>query len=34
MIFIEDVDMEKTYGFSDLALYSIIFAGLLIALFS
>lgn len=27
-------DMDKTYGFSDLALYSALFAVLIIALFS
>lgn len=34
MIMKEDAVMKKTYGFSDLALYSMLFAGLIIALFS
>jgi hypothetical protein len=34
MIFTEGAAMNKTYGFADLALYSTLFAGLIIVLFS
>jgi len=30
----EDSEMKKTYGLSDLVIYSTLFAGLLIVLFS
>ncbi len=33
-MFMEDGCMNKKYGFGDLALYSVLFAGLFIALFA
>jgi hypothetical protein len=33
-MFVEDGYMNKKYGFADLALYSVLFAGLFLALFA